>query len=144
MVILWFVRSITFNVFRPLYSARKCCMILPSAIFALGHTQVHIRSSNCGNVPSKVKALINEVLSFLLTLVVPNVYLDNQHVWFWRNFNNSWSWGQFDVVEYLVLLKSCFDIASIEVFLGFAIREIWNTSNLEIRLRLKKMRFLNL
>jgi len=45
----------------------------PPAIFALEHTQIHICSSNCGNIPSKVKALINKALSFLPALVVPNV-----------------------------------------------------------------------
>jgi len=48
-------------------------MAPPPAIFALEHTQVHICSLNGGNVPSKVKALINEALSFLSALVVPDV-----------------------------------------------------------------------
>jgi len=80
MVVLGFVRSITFNAFKPLDSVRKGCMSLPPAVFALGHTQVYVSSSNCGYIPSNVKAPIDEALSFNPTLVIPNVYPDNQHV----------------------------------------------------------------
>ena len=77
MVVLRFVRSVTFNAFKPLDSARKGCVSLPPAVFALEHTQVHVSSLNYGYIPSNIKAPIDEALSFTPALVIPNVYPDN-------------------------------------------------------------------
>ena len=77
MVVLRFARSVTFNIFRLLDFVRKDCMFPPPAVFALGHTQVHISSLNYEYIPSNIKALIDETLNFTPTLVIPNVYPDN-------------------------------------------------------------------
>ena len=55
-------------------------MIPPPAVLALGHTQIHVSTTNSGDVFSKVKAPVNEALSFLPTLEVPDVYSYDQHI----------------------------------------------------------------
>jgi len=52
----------------------------PPAVLALGHTWIHVSTANSGNISSKVKAPVNEALSFLFTLEVLDVYPYNRHV----------------------------------------------------------------
>ena len=131
-VVLRFVRFIAFDAFWPLDSTWKGCMTPPAVVLALEHTQIHVSTANSGNVSSKVKAPVNETLSFLPTLEVPDVYPNNQHVWFWKDFDNPGFWGQFDVIENMVLLESWFYITNVEALLGLSIWEIWNASDFEI------------
>ena len=79
-VVLRFVRSIAFDAFWPLDSAWEGCMTPLLAVLALEHTRIHVSTVNSGDVSSKVKVLVNETLSFLLTLEVLDVYLYNQHI----------------------------------------------------------------
>jgi len=46
----------------------------PPAVLALGHIQIHVNTANSGDISSKVKAPVNEILSFLPTLEVLDVY----------------------------------------------------------------------
>jgi len=79
-VVLRFVRPITFDVFRPLDSAQESCVTPSPAVLILGHTWIHVSTSNSGDVSSKVKAPVNEALSFLSTLEVSDVYLYDRHI----------------------------------------------------------------
>ena len=88
MVVLRFVRFIAFDTFRLLDFTWEGCMTPPVVVLVLGHTQIHVSTANSGNVFSKVKAPVNETLSFLPTLEVLDVYPNNQHVWFWQDFDN--------------------------------------------------------
>jgi len=47
------------------------------AVFALGDSQVHVRSSYGGDIPADVKAPVDEALSFVIALMIPNVDPDN-------------------------------------------------------------------
>jgi len=46
------------------------------AIFALGDSQVHVHPSYSSNIPADIKAPIDEALSFVTTLMIPNVNPD--------------------------------------------------------------------
>ena len=119
-------------------------MTPPPAVLVLGHTQIHISTTNSSNVSSKVKAPVNQALSFLPTLEVPDVYPYDQYVWFWQDFDNPGFWGQFDVIENVILLECWFYIANVEALLGLFIWEIQNASDFEVQLGLGKVRFLDL
>ena len=43
------------------------------AVFALGDSWVHVHPSYSSNIPADVKAPVDEVLSFVTTLMIPNV-----------------------------------------------------------------------
>jgi len=80
MMVLRFVRSVTFNTFRPLDSARKGCVSPPPAVFALGTPRFMLAPQIVAIYLPMVKAPIDKALSFTSALVIPNVYPDNQHV----------------------------------------------------------------
>ena len=77
LVIFGFVWTIALDTLEALDSVREGCMSPPPAVFALGHTQVHVRPSNSSDIPANIKAPIDEALSFASTLVIPNVDPDN-------------------------------------------------------------------
>jgi len=58
-VVFGFVGAITLNTLGILDSARKSCMTPLPAILTLGYAQVHVSTSNCGNILADVKAAID-------------------------------------------------------------------------------------
>jgi len=66
-------------------------MFLFLTIFTLGNTQIYISISNSGDVATNVEAPIDETFGFGSRLNVPDVDLNNEHIRFWRNFNDSQS-----------------------------------------------------
>jgi len=63
-MMIYFIRSIIFDVFGPVHAASKCCMIPLPTILALGYTWVHICISDCYDVASYIKTPIDEAFSF--------------------------------------------------------------------------------
>ena len=89
MVVFWFMRAITLDIFGPLYFAWKNWMSLSPTVFILRNTRISVSSSYCSDKPSNIKAPINEVLSFHAALSISYVNPDDGYVWFGRYFNNS-------------------------------------------------------
>ena len=85
-----FVWSVTFDALSSLNPTWKCYMPLFLAVFVLGHTRVHIYPSNGGNVVFYIETSINKALCLASTLNIPNVQLNNGHIWFWGYLDNLW------------------------------------------------------
>jgi len=73
LVIFRSVRSIVLDALGALDSAREGSMFPPPAVFALGDSWVHVRPSYSSDIPADVKAPVDEALSFVTTLIIPNV-----------------------------------------------------------------------
>ena len=120
-VVFRFVWTIALNALGALDSAREDCMSPLSAVFALGYTQVYVCPFNSRDISANVKTPINKALSFASALLIPNVNLDNWHVWLGWYFDNPWSRSKFDIIEYLILFQDIFDITCIKTILSFAV-----------------------
>jgi len=72
-VIFGSVRSIVLDVLGALDSARESSVSPLPAIFALGDSRVHVCPSYSSDIPANIKVPIDEALSFVTTLMIPNV-----------------------------------------------------------------------
>ena len=59
VMVFWLVRTITFDIFRSLYSVRECCMTPLPAVLTLGYTWIHVNTSNSSNVPTNIEASVD-------------------------------------------------------------------------------------
>ena len=80
------------------------------AILALGNTRVHVHSPDSCDVVTNIEAPVDKHFSILSTLYVPYINLDNGHVGFWRDFDNSWSGREGNIVEDMIFFEDGFDI----------------------------------
>ena len=71
------VWSIALDALGILDSTREGSMFPLLAVFALGDAWVHVHSSNSSDIPVDVKAPVDETLSFVTALMIPNVDLDD-------------------------------------------------------------------
>ena len=69
--------SIALDILGTLDSARKGSVSPLSAVFALGDTRVHVCPSNSSDIPADVEAPVDETLSFVTALMIPNVNPDD-------------------------------------------------------------------
>ena len=67
------VQSIALNALGALDSAREGSMFPLPAVFALENSWVHVCPSYGGDIPADVKAPVDEALSFVTALMIPNV-----------------------------------------------------------------------
>jgi len=71
------VWSIALDVLGALDSAREGSMSPLLAVFALGNSWIHVCPSYGGDIPADVKALVDETLSFVTALMIPNIDPDD-------------------------------------------------------------------
>ena len=71
------VQSIALNALGALDSAREGSMFPLPAVFALENSWVHVCPSYGGDIPADVKAPVDEALSFVTALMIPNVDPDD-------------------------------------------------------------------
>jgi len=71
------VWSIALDALGALDSAREGSVSPLPAVFALGDFRIHVCPSYGGNIPANVKALVDEALSFVTALMIPNVDPDD-------------------------------------------------------------------
>jgi len=102
--------TIALNAFSSLNTTRKGGVAPLPAIFALRDSQIHIRSSNHGDVIAHIKAPVNKKFSVLTTSNIPDINPNDGHIRLRRDFNNSQFRRKGDVVENMVLLEDGFDI----------------------------------
>jgi len=93
------------------------------AILALGNSQIHVRTSNCGDVIAHIEAPVNKKFSVFSTLNIPDVKPNNGHIRLRRDFNNSRFRREGDVVENMILLEDGFDVKRSKFFYGVGMRE---------------------
>jgi len=77
LVVFGSVWSIALDTLGALDSAREGSVSPLPAVFALGDSWVHVHPSYGGDIPADVKAPVDEALSFVTTLMIPNVDPDN-------------------------------------------------------------------
>ena len=77
LVVFRSVWSIALDTLGTLDSAKEDSMSSLPAVFALEDAWVHVCLSNSSNIPTNVKAPVDEGLSFVTALMIPNVDLDN-------------------------------------------------------------------
>jgi len=105
-----FVRPVTFDAFGSLDSTRECGMSPFPAIFALGDSRIHVRSSNHSDMVAHIEAPVNEKFGVLPTLHIPNIYPNDGHIRFWRDFDDPWFGCEGNIVEYMILFENSFDV----------------------------------
>ena len=71
------VWSIALDTLGILDSTREGSIFPLLAVFALGDAWVHVRSSNSSDIPADIKVLVDETLSFVTALMIPNIDLDD-------------------------------------------------------------------
>ena len=109
-VMFRFVWPVAFDAFSSLDSARECGMSPFPAVFTLGDSRIHVRSSDRGDILAHIEASVNEKFGILSALHIPNIDPNDGHIGFWRDFDNPWFGCEGDVVEYMILFKNCFDV----------------------------------
>ena len=133
-----FMRPITLNAFGSLNSTRKGGVTLLPAIFTLGDSRIHVRSSDCSNVVAHVEAPINKKFSVLPTLHIPNIYPNDGHVRFWWDFDNPWFGCKGNVVENMVLFENTFDFRREKPFLRVCMWIKWYSGDFKVWFRLRE------
>jgi len=84
------MRSVVFDILRALDPAEFHCMILLPAVFTLRNAWVHICFTNHYNEAPNVKASVNQAFSLRTTLDIPDIDLNDRHVRFRGDLDNSW------------------------------------------------------
>ena len=79
-VMFTLVWTIVLNVLQFLNLISKSGMTPFSAVFALGGTNIHVCIMNGQNIASNIEAPVNQILSFLYTLGIPNIYLNDSYI----------------------------------------------------------------
>jgi len=105
-----FVRPIAFDAFGSLDSAREYGMSPFPAVFTLWDSRIHVRSSDRSDIVAHIEASVNEKFGVLPALHIPNVYPNNGHIGFWRDFDNPWFGCEGDFVKYMILFENSFDV----------------------------------
>ena len=84
------MRSVVFNILRVLDPVESHCMILLPAVFTLRNAWVYICSTNhCDEAPN-VEASVNQAFGLRTTLDIPDIDLNDRHVRFRGDLDNSW------------------------------------------------------
>ena len=103
-VVFNFVRAVTFQASCTLkltcegVTCEGDVTPLPT-ILALWDTRVHIGLSDSYNITADVEALVDKFLGSQAVLWIPDIYPDNSHVWFGRDFDDTELRGDIDIVE---------------------------------------------
>lgn len=108
MLVLSLMRNIVLYTPGTLNSVWKDSMFLLPTILILWHTWIYVCSTNSGNIASNIKAPVNESFSFVTTLNVSDIQLDNNYIRLQKYFNNMRSWGYCNVNKYVVSLNDGF------------------------------------
>ena len=82
MVVFRFVRTVVFDTFGTLNSAREHRVTLFPAIFTLRYSGIHVSTSNGHNILSNVEILVDKALSPTTALDIPNINLNDRYVGF--------------------------------------------------------------
>jgi len=107
-IMFGFMGIIAFYTLSSLNSAWECHMPLFLAVFTLGYSRIHICTSDSCYVAPYIETSVDKAFSLASTLDVLNIKLNNGHVWLWENFDYTWSWSQYNIVEYMVFLDNVF------------------------------------
>ena len=131
-VMFRFVGPITFDAFGPSDSARECGVSPFPAVFTLGDSRIHVRSSDRGDILAHIEASVNEKFGVLSALHIPNIDPNDGHIGFWQYFDNPWLGCEGDIVEYVVLFENRFNIRRGKLLLGVRVRIEWNSHNFQV------------
>ena len=131
-MVLRFVWTIALDAFSSLNATQKGRMSPLPAILALGDSQIHIRTSNCGDVIAHIEAPVNEKFSVFSTFNIPDVDPNNGHIRFRRDFNNSRFRRERDVVENVVLLEDGFNVERSKFLHRVGMREERYADNFQV------------
>jgi len=80
LVMFTLVWTIVLNALQLLNLTSKSSVIPFLAFFVLRNTRVHIYTMNGHDVSSNIKAPVNQTLSILPTLCIPNIHPDNGYI----------------------------------------------------------------
>jgi len=125
------VRTITLDAFGSLNSTQKHRVVSPPTILALGDSRIHVCSSNGSDVVTYVEAPVDEHFGIAATLYISYINLDDYHVGFWGDFDDSRLQCQSDVVENIVVLDDIFDHTQVDGGGGDFLK-IWKTYDLQV------------
>ena len=97
----------------------------------MGDSRIHIGSSNSSDLIANIKVLVNKYYSIASTLYILYIDLDNHHIRFWRNLNDTRFQYQRNIVENVVVLENVLDHIRIDRVTSIFLK-IWQTNNLQI------------
>jgi len=126
------VWAVALDAFSSLNAIQKGGVSPLPAILTLGNSQIHICTSNCGDVIAHIEAPVNEKFSIFPTLNIPDVYPNNGHIRLRRDFNNSRFRREGDVVENMILLEDGFDVKRSKFLYGVGMREERYANNFQV------------
>ena len=124
------VGTITLHIFCTLNSACTHWITPLPTIFTLWDPEVHICTSNSGDVSTNIEAPIDKALGLHSALYIPNVYSYDRHVWFWWNLDHSGFRGQNNIIEDMISLDSTFNLVWCDTGISI-LKDIENTNDLE-------------
>jgi len=127
-----FVRPIAFDTFGSLDAARVCGMSPFPAVFTLGDSRVHVRSSYRSDVFAHIEASVNEEFSISPALHIPNINPNDGHVGFGRDLDNPWFGCEGDVIENMILFENSFDVGRGKLLLRVCVRVERNSYDFQI------------
>ena len=108
-VVFQFMWAVTFDTLYPLNPAQKGSVAPFPTVFTLEHSWVHIYFFNSGDIVSYIEILVNKAFCLATTLNIPNIQLNNGHIWPRGYLNDMWFRYEHDIVKNLVLFDNVFD-----------------------------------
>ena len=102
------MRSIVFDTLESLSSAHKSHIFLFPAVLVLRNFQVHICTTNSGNMVFYIETSVNKPFALLL-LWTFHVQLNDSYIQLRRHFDNLRFQSNYNVVENMVVFNDCFD-----------------------------------
>ena len=104
------VMSIALDTFGLLNVANTRCVTPLPTVLTLQDTWVHIGTIYCNNETSNIKLSVDNSFGLETILSVPYINPDDSYIQFQRDFDDSWPWGEDNIVENVVFLKNIFNI----------------------------------
>ena len=137
------MRTIALDIFGTLNTTNSHSVFPFPAVFTLWDIWVYICTMYYNNETSYIEVSVDDRFGFGTVLSVPNIDPNNGHIWFQRNFDNSWPRSKNNVVENVVVFENFLDIFRRNVWVWLFIN-IWDIYNFEVEFWLREPRGRNL
>jgi len=112
------VRSITFDILGTLGLTHKNDMSPLPTILTLKSTWIHVCSTNSCNMTSYVEASVDKSLGRCTALWIPDINPNDRHIWFGRNFDNTWFRSNSNIIKDVSRLNDWLYYTWIDRYIG--------------------------
>ena len=143
MIVNCLIKTIALDTFETLNTTNSYSMSPFPVVFTLQNTWVYICTMYHSNETSHIEVSVDDRFGFGTILSVPNINPNNGHIWFQRNFDNSWPRGENNVVEDMVVFENFLDVFRRNMRVWLFVN-VWDTYNFEVGFWLREPRERNL